>query len=47
MPFKNKNRAQEYFTEYNHRRALLVKEAMQALKEKQEREAKEKPSKVL
>jgi hypothetical protein len=37
--YKSKKRAQEYFTEYNHKRAELVKEAMQALKEKQEREA--------
>jgi hypothetical protein len=38
MPFKNKEYAKQYFTNYNHKRAVLVKEAMQALKEKQERE---------
>ena len=34
MPFKNKQRAKEYFTAYNHKRAALVKEAMEALREK-------------
>jgi hypothetical protein len=38
MPFKNKEYAKQYFTNYNHKRAALVKEAMQALKEKQERQ---------
>jgi hypothetical protein len=41
MPFKDKQKAKEYFTKYNHDRAALVKEAMAALKEKREREAKE------
>ena len=36
MPFKDKAKAKAYFTEYNHKRAALVKEAMQALKEKME-----------
>jgi hypothetical protein len=40
MPFKDKKIAQEYFTNYNHKRAEIVKEAMLALKEKKEREAK-------
>jgi hypothetical protein len=40
LPFKSKKRAQEYFTEYNHKRAERVKEAMKLLVEKEEREKK-------
>ena len=38
MPFKNKQRAKEYFTEYNHKRAERVKKAMALLVEKEEKE---------
>jgi hypothetical protein len=38
LPFKDKKKAKEYFTNYNHNRALLMKEALQALKEKREKE---------
>jgi len=37
MPFKDKEKAKAYFKAYNDARAKLVKEAMQALKEKQEK----------
>ena len=40
MPFKNKIKAKEYFTEYNQKRAKTNKEAMEALKEKQFKERK-------
>lgn len=38
MPFKDKKKAKAYFKKYNDARAQRIKEAMQALKEKQERE---------
>jgi hypothetical protein len=38
LPFKSKKRAQEYFTEYNHKRAERVKKAMALLEAQEEKE---------